>query len=170
MKKDETSKKKKVVKGIFKGVSGLALVGLIGYVIKDVKDEYDSMVDENNRLRSFINEHDFYEKRQINIRSSSYEEKPKENESNDETKSEKFDPNNPIYKQSAATMRKLGLNPDGTMKSKSNSQFVKVDKVVTSNGIIMDVFEDVPSGFKIYKPTNRKETSNEKEGIKYGSC
>ena len=151
MKKQEPSKGKKIVKGIVKGAGCLAVASIIGYVIKEVKDEYDDTIEENNRLRAFINEHDFYEKRKTNIVSSNYK-------SSEDTK---FDPNNPIYKQSAATMKKLGLNPDGTMKEKP--EFIKVDEYISSDGYIVEIKEDIVSGLQIHQTTNRKADES-KEG------
>ena len=55
-------KKKNAAKTLLK-IGGIALgIGVGTYVIKEVKKEYDSTVDENNRLKNFINEHDFYKK------------------------------------------------------------------------------------------------------------
>ena len=159
------SKAGKIIKGCLIGIGGLTTVGCIGYVVKEVKREYDETVDENNRLRAFINDHDFYEKKQTNLRSSDYVES-----SNDEKSEEKkFDKNNPIYKQSPATMRKLGLNPDGTQRQKS--QLVKIGEYIGPDGYVIEVKEDVPSGMKIYNPTNRTVLSEDetKEEIAYGN-
>ena len=159
------SKAGKIIKGCLIGIGGLTTVGCIGYVVKEVKREYDETVNENNRLRAFINEHDFYEKAQTNFRSSDYTES-----TNDEKHEEKkFDKNNPIYKQSPATMHKLGLNPDGTKRSKI--QLVKTGEYMGPDGYVIEVMEDVPTGMKIYKPTNRKVLSKDetKEEIAYGN-
>ena len=159
------SKAGKIIKGCLIGIGGLTTVGCIGYVVKEVKREYDETVDENNRLRAFINDHDFYEKKQTNLRSSDYVES-----SNDEKPEEKkFDKNNPIYKQSPSTMRKLGLNSDGTQRQKS--QLVKTGEYMGPDGYVIEVMEDVPTGMKIYKPTNRKVLSKDetKEEIAYGN-
>ena len=159
------SKAGKIIKGFLIGIGSLTTVGCVGYVVKEVKREYDETVDENNRLRAFINDHDFYEKKQTNLRSSDYVES-----SNDEKSEEnKFDKNNPIYKQSPATMRKLGLNPDGTQRQKS--QLVKIGEYIGADGYVIEVKEDVPSGMKIYKTTNRKVLSEDetKEEIVYGN-
>ena len=159
------SKAGKIIKGCLIGIGGLTTVGCIGYVVKEVKREYDETVDENNRLRAFINDHDFYEKKQTNLRSSDYVES-----SNDEKPEEKkFDKNNPIYKQSPSTMRKLGLNSDGTQRSKI--QLVKTGEYMGPDGYVIEVMEDVPTGMKIYKTTNRKVLSKDetKEEIAYGN-
>ena len=55
-------KKKNAAKTLLK-IGGIVLgIGVGTCVIKEVKKEYDSTVDENNRLKNFINEHDFYKK------------------------------------------------------------------------------------------------------------
>ena len=61
--------KKKTGKGkVIAGVGGgILLLGGIAYVVNEVRKEYDTTVEENNYLRGFINDHDFYKK----------EEKPK---------------------------------------------------------------------------------------------
>ena len=159
------SKAGKIIKGCLIGIGGLTTVGCIGYVVKEVKREYDETVNENNRLRAFINEHDFYEKAQTNFRSSDYTET-----TNDEKPEEKkFDKNNPIYKQSPATMRKLGLNPDGTQHPKI--QLVKVGEYINENGYVVEIKEDVPTGLKIYNQTTRTVLSEDetKEEIAYGN-
>ena len=165
MNNGKKSKAGKIVKGCLIGISGLTIVSCLGYVVKEVKREYDETVDENNRLRAFINDHDFYEKKQTNLRSSDYVES-----SNDEKPEEKkFDKNNPIYKQSPSTMRKLGLNSDGTQRQKS--QLVKIGEYIGPDGYVIEVREDVPTGMKIYKPTNRTVLSKDetKEEIAYGN-
>ena len=165
MNNGKKSKAGKIIKGCLIGIGGLTTVGCIGYVVKEVKREYDETVDENNRLRAFINDHDFYEKKQTNLRSSDYVES-----SNDEKPEEKkFDKNNPIYKQSPATMRKLGLNLDGTQRPKI--QLVKVGEYINENGYVIEIKEDVPTGLKIYNPTNRTVLSEDetKEEIAYGN-
>jgi hypothetical protein len=159
------SKAGKIFKGCLIGIGGLTTIGCIGYVVKEVKREYDETVNENNRLRAFINEHDFYEKQQTNFRSSNYTES-----SNDEEPEEKkFDKNNPVYKQSPATMRKLGLNPDGTRRPKT--QLVKIGEFLNQDGYVVEVNEDVPTGLKIYSPTIRTVLSKDetKEEIAYGN-
>lgn len=155
------SKAGKIIKGCLIGIGGLTTVGCIGYVVKEVKREYDETVDENNRLRAFINDHDFYEKKQTNLRSTDYVES-----SNEE---KKFDKSNPIYKQSPDTMHKLGLNPDGTKRPKI--QLVKIGEYIGPDGYVIEVREDVPTGMKIYKPTNRTVLSKDetKEEIAYGN-
>ena len=160
------SKAGKIIKGCLIGIGSLTTVGCIGYVVKEVKREYDETVDENNRLRDFINDHDFYEKKQTNLRSSDYVESSSNNEKPEE---KKFDKNNPIYKQSSSTMRKLGLNPDGTQRSKI--QLVKTGEYMGPDGYVIEVREDVPTGMKIYKPTNRNVLSKDetKEEIAYGN-
>ena len=159
------SKAGKIIKGCLIGIGGLTTIGCIGYVVKEVKREYDETVDENNRLRAFINDHDFYEKKQTNLRSSDYVES-----SNDEKPEEKkFDKNNPIYKQSPSTMRKLGLNPDGTRRLKP--QLVKIGEYIGSDGYVIEIKEDISSGLKIHKTTNRTVLSEDetKEEIAYGN-
>ena len=142
------SKAGKIIKGCLIGIGGLTTVGCIGYVVKEVKREYDETVDENNRLRAFINDHDFYEKKQTNLRSSDYVES-----SNDEKPEEKkFDKNNPIYKQSPATMRKLGLNSDITdslmIKHVDNSQNINIFQSQISKQKVLDtVHELINSGY-----------------------
>ena len=165
MNNGKKSKAGKIVKGCLIGISGLTIVSCLGYVVKEVKREYDETVDENNRLRAFINDHDFYEKKQTNLRSSDYIES-----SNDEKPEEKkFDKNNPIYKQSSDTMHKLGLNSDGTQRQKS--QLVKIGEYIGPDGYVIEVREDVPTGMKIYKTTNKKVLSKDetKEEIAYGN-
>lgn len=45
--------------------TGLILLGCLGaYVVNEVRKEYDNCVDENNNLRDFIRDHDFYEKQE----------------------------------------------------------------------------------------------------------
>lgn len=45
--------------------TGLILLGCLGaYVVNEVRKEYDSCVEENNNLRDFIRDHDFYEKQE----------------------------------------------------------------------------------------------------------
>lgn len=60
------AEKKKTGKNKLKTIAGvgggLLLLGGIGYVINEVRKEYDSTVEENNYLRGFINDHDFYKK------------------------------------------------------------------------------------------------------------
>ena len=165
MNKGKKSKAGKIVKGCLIGISGLTIVSCLGYVVKEVKREYDETVDENNRLRAFINDHDFYEKKQTNLRSTDYVES-----SNDEKSEEKkFDKNNPIYKQSSDTMHKLGLNSDGTKRQKI--ELVKTGEYIGPDGYVIEVKEDVPTGLKIYSPTIRTVLSeNEtKEEIAYGN-
>lgn len=159
MNKVKKSKTGKIIKGCLTAIGGIVTVGCVGYVVKEVKKEYDSIVDENNRLRDFINSHDFYNKQQTNLRSADYK-------SND-SEPKKFDVNNPVYKQSAKTMRKLGLNPDGSSKTKT--ELVKVEECVNDDGFIVEVLEDVPTGLKIYKTTSRKESDEIKEKISYGN-
>src|SRR5574344_1145546 len=44
-------------------IGGTILLGCLGaYVVNEVRKEYDDCVDENNSLRDFIRDHDFYEK------------------------------------------------------------------------------------------------------------
>ena len=159
------SKAGKIIKGCLIGIGGLTTVGCIGYVVKEVKREYDETVDENNRLRAFINDHDFYEKKQTNLRSTDYMES-----TNDEKSEEKkFDKNNPIYKQSSETMYKLGLNSDGTKRQKI--ELVKTGEYIGPDGYVIEVKEDVPTGLKIYSPTIRTVLSKDeiKEEIAYGN-
>ena len=165
------SKVGKIVKGILAITGGATAVGCVVYVVNEVKKEYDSTVAENNRLRAFINDHEFYEKQQTNFRSTDYDEGVNNSEEKTSDEPQKFDRNNPIYKQSPITMRKLGLNPDGTVKSKSKSQFVKIDEYLSSSGYVVEVMEDVPTGLKIHKPTNRTVLSKDetKEDISYGN-
>ena len=158
------SKAGKIIKGCLITLGGIGTLACAGYVIKEVKREYDETVDENNRLRDFINSHDFYNKEQTNLRSTDYES----NDSDDNEEPEKFDRNNPVYKQSPRTMRKLGLNPDGTVKQKP--QLVKIEECISEDGYVIEVLEDVPSGLKIYNPTNRKASDLDKsEEISYGN-
>ena len=156
----------KIIKGCLIGIGGLTTIGCIGYVVKEVKHEYDETVNENNRLRAFINDHDFYEKKQSNLRSSDYVESSSKDKKLEE---KKFDKNNPIYKQSPATMRKLGLNPDGTQRPKT--QLVKTGEYMGPNGYVIEVKEDIPTGLKIYSPTTRTVLSEDetKEEITYGN-
>ena len=59
------SKAGKIIKGCLMTLGGIGTLACAGYVIKEVKREYDETVDENNRLRDFINSHDFYNKEWI---------------------------------------------------------------------------------------------------------
>ena len=55
-------KNHKVAKTLL-SIVGLGVgTGLVVSVVKEVKKEYDNTVEENNRLRKFIDEHDFYKK------------------------------------------------------------------------------------------------------------
>lgn len=158
------SKVGKIVKGVLAIAGGATAIGCIIYVGKEVKREYDETVDENNRLRNFINSHDFYEKEQTNFRSTDYEDNEISSDTEDDEVEDvpmKFDRNNPIYRQSPRTMRKLGLNPDGTRKSKSKNEFVKIDEYVSQSGYIVEVLEDIPSGLHIHNPTNRLAKESE---------
>lgn len=157
--KQKKSKAAKVIKGCLAAIGGITTVGCIVYVGNEVKKEFDATVDENNRLRDFINTHDFYEKQKSNFRVSN----DSDNVSDDETKTEetKFNPNKPIYKQSASTMRKMGLNPDGTYRQKP--QLVKIGEHITSDGYISEEWEDIVSGLVIYKPTGRKASEKDEK-------
>lgn len=162
---DEVSKKTKtgkIVKGVLKAIGGLATVSCIVYVGKEVKREYDETVAENNRLRKFINDHDFYEKEQTNFRSTSYVDDEVSDDENEEAP-KKFDPNNPVYRQSPRTMRKLGLNPDGTRRNKSKTELVKIGEYITPKGYVVEVMEDVVTGICIHEPTNRYPNGEKKE-------
>lgn len=153
------SKAGKIIKGCLTAFGGIVTIGCIGYVVKEVKKEYDSTIDENNRLREFINSHDFYNKTESKLL------QPSGNTNGSETG--KFDKNNPVYKCSPKTMMKLGLNPDGSSKTKT--ELVKVEECVNDDGFIVEVWEDVPTGLKIYKTTSRKESDEIKEKISYGN-
>ena len=66
-------------------------------------------------------------------------------------------------------MYKLGLNPDDTKRPKI--QLVKIGEYIGPDGYVIEVREDVPTGMKIYKPTNRTVLSKDetKEEIAYGN-
>ena len=57
--KKKTGSKLKTLAGVG---GGLLLLGGIAYVVNEVRKEYDSTVEENNYLRGFIKDHDFYKK------------------------------------------------------------------------------------------------------------
>jgi hypothetical protein len=139
------SKAGKIIKGCLTAFGGIVTVGCMGYVVKEVKKEYDSTVDENNRLREFINSHDFYKKTETKLL------QPSGNING--SKTGKFDKNNPVYKCS----------------SKTKTELVKVDEYVNANGFIVEIWEDIPTGFQIYKTTSRKESDEIKEKISYGN-
>lgn len=158
MEKEKKSKIGKIIKGCLTVAGSATVIGCVYYVGKEVKKEFDDTVDENNRLREFINSHDFYEKQQSMYRSNDYD-----SSNDEESKERKFDPNNPVYKQSASTMRKMGLNPDGTPKTKAALVKLEEESYISHDGYIVDVWEDVASGLKIYKPTNRKASEEDEK-------
>ncbi len=57
--KKKTGSKLKTIAGVG---GGLLLLGGIAYIVNEVRKEYDSTVEENNYLRGFIKDHDFYKK------------------------------------------------------------------------------------------------------------
>lgn len=70
---------------IVKTILGLGVLGLGGYVFKEVKHEYDEVVAENNRLRNFIDKHDFYKKSTVMKDSNSFIKENKSFEKKTET-------------------------------------------------------------------------------------
>lgn len=63
-------------------LGGALVIGIGAYVVNEVRKEYDSTVAENNYLKNFINDHDFYKKESL-PKLSSYQNlkqnKPSEN-------------------------------------------------------------------------------------------
>lgn len=130
-------KKKNAAKTLLK-IGGIALgIGVGTCIIKEVKKEYDSTVDENNRLKKFINDHDFYKK----------------------TPTSSFSSNQKTFTPSKTTEQKKSSEQKFAFMTKRKRE--PTDQFRNSDGTLINSYYDSKTGLTILEAADEDEQAVE---------